>query len=182
MTESLKIPKQAEGVYDGSCRCWCHGITSLERRHKHCSYSGDEIGKTCCGIRTRRSETYGGSHSNSSTPSRFCDSEHQEGRLLAEAQEAAATLDLDDDAEHEEGGLVKEAAEAAAATAKEKPKRRDAMSKSQENKNGKICENNDEIRSLVDERRNIAKGEKHKLRELNKRIKKMHQRKEKSET
>ena len=95
------------------------------------------------------------------------DSEHEEGRFVAEAAEAAATLDLDDDAEHEEGRLVEEAAEAAAATAKEKPKRRDAMSE-----NEKISEKDDEIRSLVEEMRNIAKGEKHKLKELSKRIKK----------
>ena len=97
------------------------------------------------------------------------DSEHAEGRLLAEAAEATATIDLDDDAEHKEGRLVNEAAEAAAATAKGKPKRRDAMSESQENKNEKISERDDEIRSLVEERRNIAKVEKHQMKELSKR-------------
>ena len=45
------------------------------------------------------------------------EAEHADGRVVAEAAEAAAILDLDDDAEHEEGRLVKDAAETAAATA-----------------------------------------------------------------
>ena len=55
-----------------------------------------------------------------------------------------------------------------------KKKQREEMlwSDSQENKNENISERDDEIRSLVDERRNIAKGEKHELKELSKRIKK----------
>ena len=44
--------------------------------------------------------------------------------------------------------------------------------RSQENKNEKTSERVDEIRSLVEERRNTAIVETHKLKELNKRIKK----------
>ena len=46
------------------------------------------------------------------------------------------------------------------------------MSRSQENKNEKTREGDDEIRRLVEERRNTAKGDKHQLKELSKRIKK----------
>ena len=46
------------------------------------------------------------------------------------------------------------------------------MSKSQENKNEKTSEGDEEIRRLVEERRNTTKDEKHKLKELSKRIKK----------
>ena len=58
-----------------------------------------------------------------------------------------------------------------AAVAKEKAKRKDVMSKSLENKNEKTSEGDDEIRRLVEERRNTPKGERHKLKELSKRIK-----------
>ena len=48
------------------------------------------------------------------------DSEHEERGFVSEAAEAAAALDLDEDAN--------------TAAAKERPKRRDAMSESQEKK------------------------------------------------
>ena len=53
-----------------------------------------------------------------------------------------------------------------AAAAIEKEKRRDVVSKWPENKNEKTSEEDDEIRRLVEERRNTAKGEKHKLKEF----------------
>ena len=80
-----------------------------------------------------------------------------ESEHVAEAAEAAAALDLDGDAN--------------TAAAKERPKRRDAVSESQENKNEKTREGNDEIRRLVKERRNTAKGDQHQLKEMSKRIK-----------
>ena len=84
--------------------------------------------------------------------------------FVAETTEAAAAIDWDEDA-------------STTAATKDEEKRKEVMSESQENKNGKISERDDEIRRLVEERRNIAKGEKHKLKYLSERIKKMHQRK-----
>ena len=55
------------------------------------------------------------------------------------------------------------------------------MSESQENKNEKISERDAEIRRVVEERRNIVKREKHKLKDFSKRIKKCI-REKKSET
>ena len=85
--------------------------------------------------------------------------EHAAGGLLVEAAAAEAVHHLDTnmntaatDSEHEGGGFVAEAAEAAAldldedantAATKERPKRRDAMSESQENKNEKTSERDD---------------------------------------
>ena len=59
-----------------------------------------------------------------------------------------------------------------AAAFKEKAMRRVVMSRSQENNNEKTSETDDEIRKLVEERRNTAKEEKYLLKELSKRIKK----------
>ena len=125
--------------------------------------------------------------------------EHADGRLVVGA---AAALDLDEDTSIAAKNLGKDTHAAAtcnlsedtnAAAAKEKAKRRDVMSKSQENKNEKTkekarrrdvlsksqenknektSEGDDEVSRLVEERRNTAKGEKHKLKELCKRIKK----------
>ena len=67
-----------------------------------------------------------------------------------------------------------------AAAAKEKAKRRDVMSKSQENKNEKTSVGDDEMRRLVEEWRNAAKGEKHKLKELRQEDQKLHQGKKKT--
>ena len=53
---------------------------------------------------------------------------------------------------------------------------------SHKKENEKTSEGDDEIRRLVEERRNTAKGDEHKLKELSKRIKKMHQGKKKNKT
>ena len=104
---TLKIPKQAEGVVDA-------GVTALLHWNEDTNTAAT-------------AETRSGSF--------VAESEHEEVRLVVEAAAAAAVHHLDTDvnataidSEHEEGRLVAEAAEAAAATAKEKPKRRDAMS------------------------------------------------------
>ena len=69
-----------------------------------------------------------------------------------------------------------------AAAFKEKAKKREVMSRSQEKKDEETIERDGEIRKLDEERRNTAKGEKHQLRELSKRIKKMHQGKKKNKS
>ena len=56
------------------------------------------------------------------------------------------------------------------------------LCRSRKRKNEKTNEGDDEIRSLVEERRNTAKGEKHKLKELSNKIRKMLQGKKKNET
>ena len=68
-----------------------------------------------------------------------------------------------------------------AAAAKEFARRREFMSKSQEN-NEKTSEGDDEIRRLVEERRNTAKGEKHKLKDFEQEDQKMYQGKKKNKT
>ena len=97
------------------------------------------------------------------------DFEHADGRIVVGA---AAALDLDEDASTTAASTCALIDDTNAAAAIEKTKRRDVMSKSQEIKNEKTSEGNDEIRRLVEERRNTAKGEKHKLKGLSKRIKK----------
>ena len=92
--------------------------------------------------------------------------------MLRKPQVAAAALDLDEDASTTAAATYTLSEDTIAAAAKEKAKNRDAMLESQENKNEKTSERDDEIRSLVEERRNIAKGEKHKLQELSKGINK----------
>ena len=46
------------------------------------------------------------------------------------------------------------------------------MPRSQNSKNEKINDGDDDIRKLIEERRNTAKGDRHQLKELNKRIEK----------
>ena len=94
-------------------------------------------------------------HSNEIANASDVETIQAESRLLAvetathvrdeDANAAAATCKLSEDSN--------------AAAAKEKAKRRDVMSRSQENKNEKTSEGDDEIRRLVEERRNTAKGE-----------------------
>ena len=62
------------------------------------------------------------------------------------------------------------------AAAKEKEKKTGDMSRSQNSKKEWINEGDDEIGRLIEERRNTAKGNRHQLRELSNRIKKVHQR------
>ena len=95
--------------------------------------------------------------------------EHADGRLVVGA---AAPLDLDEDASTTAAATCALSEDTNAAAAREKAKRGDVMSKSQENKNEKTSEGDDEIRRLVEER---PKEEKHKLKELSERIKQMHQ-------
>ena len=102
--------------------------------------------------------------------------EYADGRIVVGA---AAALDLDEDARTTAAATCALNEDTNAAAATERPNRRDSVSDSQENKKEKTSGRDDEIRSLVEERRNTAKGEKHKVKELSKRIKKMHQRKEK---
>ena len=45
------------------------------------------------------------------------------------------------------------------------------MSRSQENQNEKTNEGDEEIRRLIEERRNIVKGDKHQLKDLREKIK-----------
>ena len=59
-----------------------------------------------------------------------------------------------------------------AAAAKRKSKEKRNYARSQEKKSEKTRERDDEIRRLVEERRNTAKRDKHRLKELSKRIKK----------
>ena len=119
---------------------------------------------------------------------------HSIGRAFAESIEfeyadgrhvvgAAAALDLGEDASTTVTATcaLNEDTNAAAA-AFERPKRRDAMSESQENKNEKTSEREFEIRSLVEERRNTAKGEKHKTERTEQDDQTMRQRRKKSET
>ena len=99
----------------------------------------------------------------------------QEGEAAATAQkpneiESAAVM------KQAEGGIVAEAAaahnlgeDANAAEAKEKAKK--TGDRSQNNENEKIKDGDDEIRSLIEERRSIAKGDRQQLREVSKTIK-----------
>ena len=122
-----------------SCR---HGITSLERRHKHCGTVETRSGRLAPESEHQEVrlvvEAAAALHPNGNALARSTESEHADGRLVAEAAAAAAVHHPDTDMNatatdsgHEDGRLVAEAAEAAAATAKEKPKRRDAMSEPQ---------------------------------------------------
>ena len=81
---------------------------------------------------------------------------------LIEDANAAATRNLGEDAN--------------AAAAKEKAKKKGDMPRLQNSKHEKIKEGDDEIRRLIEERRRITKGDRHQLREVSKRIKKVHQR------
>ena len=71
---------------------------------------------------------------------------------------------------------------ATAAASKEKAKRTASMSRSQENQNEKTNERDEAIRRLIEERRNIVKGDKHQLKDLSKKIKTVHQRQKKNKT
>ena len=95
--------------------------------------------------------------------------EYADGRVVVGA---AAAIDLDEDAKISAAATCALNEETNAEAATERPKRRDAMSESQENKKEKTSGRYDEIRGLVEERRNTANGEKHKLKELSKWIKK----------
>ena len=53
------------------------------------------------------------------------------------------------------------------------------MSRSQENKNEKTNEGDDEIERLVEERRNIVKGDHYQLKELSNKFLKVYQRQKK---
>ena len=94
---------------------------------------------------------------------------------------AAAALDMYEDTSTTTAATCTLSEDTNAAAAIEKAQRRDVMSKSQENKNEKINEGDNEFRRLVEERRNTAKGEKHKVKELGKRVKKKHQGKKKEQ-
>ena len=116
---------------------------------------------------------------------------HAEGRLVAEAAatrnlgedaNAAAALNLGEDANITAAKNLGEDANAAAAynpgedanaaATKEKAKITGYVPRSQNNKNEKINDGDDETRKLIEERRSTAKGDRHQLRELSKRIKK----------
>ena len=116
--------------------------------------------------------------------------EQAEGRLVAEAAatrnlgedaNAAAAHNLGEDAnitaaknlgEHANAAAYNPGEDANAAATKGKRKDNRNVPRSQNNKNEKINEGGDEIRKLTEERRNTAKGDRHQLRELSKRIKK----------
>ena len=80
------------------------------------------------------------------------------------ASTAAAALVLDEDASTTTAATCALSKDPNAAAAIEKAKRRDVMSKSQNNKNEKINGGDDEIRKLIEKRRNTAKGDRHQLR------------------
>ena len=174
----LKLSKTAEGVVDAGVTASPHWnedtnvAAAVERR------SGRLVAESKHEEVRLEVEAAAALHSNGNALAGSTESERAAGGLVVEAATAAAAHHLDTDtnaaatdSEDEEGGLVAEVAEAAAAlhldedantaAAKGRPKRREVMSEPQENKNEKISERDDEIRSLVEERRNTAKGEKH---------------------
>ena len=119
-------------------------------------------------------------HLNEDTNAAAAETEQAEGRLVAEAAatrnlgedaNAAAAHNLGEDAIITAAQNLGDDTNAAAAT-KKKAKKTGGMSRSKENKNDKINDGDDEIRRLIDERRITAKGDKHQLRKLSKRIKK----------
>ena len=88
-------------------------------------------------------------HSNGTAFGGTTESEQADGRLV---EEAAAALDLDEDASTKAAATCALSEDTNAAAEIEKAKRRDVMSKSQENKNEKTSEGDDEIRRLVEEK------------------------------
>ena len=96
-------------------------------------------------------------HFNEETNGAAEETEQAESRLVAEA---TTTCDRGDDTN------------AAAAASKEKVDGTEVMSRPQENKHEKTNEGDDEIRRLIEERRNTVEGDKHHLKELSKKIKK----------
>ena len=107
-------------------------------------------------------------HSNEDANAAAASMKQAEGSLFAEV---AATHNLGEDASAAAAHNLGEDANIAAAT-KEKAKKTGDMPRSQNSKNEKINGGDDEIIKLIEERRNIAKGDRHQLRVLSKRIKK----------
>ena len=123
--------------------------------------------------------------SNEDTNAAAAEMEQAEGRLAAEA---AATRNLGEDANAAAHNLGADAnitaakkihEDANAASTKEEAKITGDVPRSQNNKNEKTSEGDYEIRKLIEERRNTAKGDRHQLNEFSKRIKKVHQREKK---
>ena len=153
-----------------SYRRWSRSITPLERRRERRSCSEDAIWKTCCGMKTRTPQS----------PS----SNVRMGDLLWKTQQHASrmrtrTPQLQEQSKLKGDSLLKQQqhaivvkTHATAAASKEKAKRTEVMSRSQENKNEKTNERDEAIRRLIEERRNIVKGDKHQLKDLSKKIKK----------
>ena len=105
-------------------------------------------------------------HLNEDANAVAAEMEQAEGRFVAEA---AATRNLRDDANATAAYNLGEDANAAAT--KEKQTKQEICRGRKTTKLKKTNEGDDEIRRLIEERRNTAKGDRHQLRGLSKRIK-----------
>ena len=177
MSKSSKLPEQGRGVVDAGVAALLHWNTDTNGEAAEEMRSGRIVAESEHEEVRLEEEAAAALHLNGDALAGSTESEYAAGGLFVEAAAAEAVHHLDTnmnaaatDSEHKEGELVAEAAlavaalgldeDASTAAAKERPRRRDAMSESPENKNENTCARDVEIRSLVEERRNTAKGEK----------------------
>ena len=170
-----------------SYRCWSRSITPLERRRKRRSCSEDAIWKICYGSlssttfewrRTRRSHR---EFENVRMGDLLWKTQQHSIRMKTRTPQLQKQSKLKADSLLKQQQHVVVMTNAAAAASKEKSERTEVMSRSQE-KNEKTNEGDDEIERLVEERRNIVKGDHHQLKELSNKFEKVHQRHKKNKT